>query len=39
MMDAGTRRGFHGELHHVRYASKLLRIRSTETGVDLRIEA
>jgi hypothetical protein len=39
LMDAGLRRGFHGELHHVRYANKLLRMRSAETGVDLRVEA
>jgi hypothetical protein len=38
LMDAGVRRGFHGELHHVRYGSELLRIRSGETGVDLRNE-
>jgi hypothetical protein len=39
LMDAGVRRGFRGELHHVRYGSELLRIRSGETGVDLRKEA
>jgi hypothetical protein len=39
LMDAGGRRGFRGELHHVRYGSELLRIRSVETGVDLRKEA
>ena len=35
MMDARVRRGFRGELHHVRYGSELLRIRSGDTGVDL----
>jgi hypothetical protein len=39
LMDAGVRRGFRGELHHVRCGSQLLRIRSGETGVDLRKEA
>ena len=39
LMDAGVGRGFHGELHHVRYGSELLRIRSGEAGVDLRNEA
>jgi hypothetical protein len=39
LMDAGARRGFRGELHHVRYGSELLRIRSGETGVDMRKEA
>ena len=39
LMDAGVRRGFRGELHHVRYGSELLCIRSGETGVDLRNEA
>ena len=39
LMDAGVRRGFRGELHHVRYGNELLRIRSGETGVDLRKEA
>ena len=39
LMDAGVRRGFRGELRHVRYGSELLRIRSGETGVDLRKEA
>jgi hypothetical protein len=39
LMDAGVRRGFRGELHHVRYGSGLLRIRSGETGVDIRKEA
>jgi len=39
LMDADVRRGFRGELHHVRYGSELLRIRSGETGVDLRKEA
>ena len=39
LMDAGVRRGFLGELHHVRYGSELLRIRSRETGVDLHKEA
>ena len=39
LMDAGARRGFRGELHHVRYGRELLRIRSGETGVDLRKEA
>jgi hypothetical protein len=38
LMDAGARRGFRGELHHVRYGRELLRIRSGETGVDLRKE-
>jgi len=38
-MDAGMRRGFRGELHHVRYGSELLRIRSGEAGVDLRTES
>ena len=35
LMDAGVRRGFRGELRHVRYGSELLRLRSGETGVDL----
>jgi hypothetical protein len=39
LMDAGVRRGFRGELHHVRYGTGLLRIRSGEAGVDLRNEA
>jgi hypothetical protein len=39
LMDAGVRRGFRGELRHVRYGSELLRIRSGDTGVDLRKEA
>ena len=39
LMDAGVRRGFRGELHHVRYGKELLRIRSGETGVDLSKEA
>jgi hypothetical protein len=39
LMDAGVKRGFRGELHHVRYGSGLLRIRSGESGVDLRNEA
>ena len=39
LMDAGVRRGFHGDLHHVRYGSELLRIRSGESGVELRKEA
>jgi hypothetical protein len=39
LMDAGVPRGFRGELHHVRYGSELLRIRSEETGVDMRKEA
>ena len=39
LMDAGVPRGFRGELHHVRCGSELLRIRSGETGVDLRKEA
>ena len=39
LMDAGARRGFRGELHHVRYGSELLRIRSGETGVDMHNEA
>jgi hypothetical protein len=40
LMDAGAaRRGFRGELHHVRYGRELFRIRSGETGVDLRKEA
>jgi hypothetical protein len=39
LMDAGVPRGFRGELHHVRYGSGLLRIRSGEAGVDLRNEA
>jgi hypothetical protein len=38
LMDAGARRGFRGELQHVRYGSGLLRIRSGEGGVDLRNE-
>ncbi len=29
-MDAGVRRGFRGELHHVRHGSELIRIRSGE---------
>jgi hypothetical protein len=39
LMDAGVRRGFHGELHHVRYGRELLHIRSGEAGVDLSKEA
>jgi hypothetical protein len=39
LMSAGVRRGFRGELHHVRYGSELHSIRSGETGVDLRKEA
>jgi hypothetical protein len=39
LMYAGVGRGFRGELHHVRYGSESLRIRSGETGVDLRKEA
>lgn len=38
-MDAVVRRGFRGELHHVRHGSELIRIRSGETGFDLREEA
>jgi len=38
LMDAEVRRGFSGELHHVRYGSELFRFRSGETGVDLRKE-
>jgi len=39
LVDAGVRRGFCGELHHVRYGSELLRIRSGEARVDLRTES
>jgi hypothetical protein len=39
LMDSGVRRGFRGELHHVRCGSELFRIRSGDTGVDLRKEA
>ena len=39
LMDAEVRRGFRGELHHVRFGSELLHIRSGETGVELRNEA
>ena len=39
LMDAGVRRGFRGELHHVRYGNELFRIRSLENGVDLHREA
>jgi len=39
LMDSRVRRGFRGELHHVRYGKELLRIRSGETGVDLSKEA
>ena len=39
LMDAGVRRGFRGELQHVRLGTELLRIRSGETGVDLLKEA
>jgi hypothetical protein len=39
LMDAGVPRGFRGELHHVRYGSELLCIRSGETGVDFRKES
>jgi len=39
LMDARVGRGFRGELHHVRYGSGLLRIRSGEAGVDLHNEA
>ena len=35
LADDGVRRGFRGELHHVRYGSEMLRIRSGENGVDL----
>jgi hypothetical protein len=35
-MSAVVRRGFRGELHHVRHGSELIRIRSGETEVDLR---
>jgi hypothetical protein len=38
LMDVGMRRGFRGELCHVRHGSELVRIRSGETGVDLREE-
>jgi hypothetical protein len=37
-MDAVVRRGFRGDLHHVRHESELIGIRSGETGVDLREE-
>ena len=39
LMDASVRRGFRGELQHVRCGSELFRIRSGETGVDLRKQA
>ena len=39
LMNAGMPRGLRGELRHVRYGSELLRIRSGESGVDLRKEA
>jgi hypothetical protein len=39
VMDPQVRRGFRGELRHVRHGSELLRIRSGDTGVDLRKEA
>ncbi len=39
LMDSRVRRGFRGELHHVRYGSELFRIRCGESGVDLRKEA
>ena len=39
LMDAVVRCRFRGELHHVRHGSELTRIRSGETGVDLREEA
>jgi len=39
LMDAGVRRGFYGELHHVRHGNRLIRIRSGQTGVDLSEEA
>jgi hypothetical protein len=39
LMDARTRRGFRGELHHVRYGRELFRIRCGEAGVDLSNEA
>jgi hypothetical protein len=39
LMDAGVRRGFRGELHHVRYGSELFCIRSGESGVGLSKEA
>jgi hypothetical protein len=39
LMDAGVRRGFRGELQHVRYGNGLHRIRSGEAGLDLHIEA
>ena len=35
LMDAGVRRGFRGELQHVRYGNKLFRIRSGAAGVVL----
>ncbi len=38
LLDAGLRRGFRGELHHLRYRNELLCIRSGEAGVDLRNE-
>jgi hypothetical protein len=38
-MDAVVRRRFRGGLHHVQHGSELIRIRSGETGVDLREEA
>jgi hypothetical protein len=38
-MSAVVRRGFRGELHHVRHGSELIRIRSGETEVDLREES
>ena len=37
--DIRVRRGFRGELHHVRHGSELIRIRSGGTAVDLREEA
>ena len=39
LMNAAMPRGLRGELRHVRYGSELLRIRSGESGVDLRKEA
>jgi hypothetical protein len=39
LMDASVRRGFRGELHHVRCGGELLCIRSGDKGVDMRKEA
>ncbi len=39
LVDANVRRGFRGDLRHLRYGSDLFSIRSGESGVDLHKEA